>query len=143
LSVAFIFGRLVFGHLPDKLGGAKVALVCILVEAIGQAFIWLAPGATMAFIGVILTGFGYSLVYPGFGVEALRRAPPQSRGLAMGAYTSFLDVSLGFASPALGLVATRAGLNAVFLVSTLLVLSAAGVAVQLSRFQGGPEAYVP
>jgi hypothetical protein len=49
----------------------------------------------------------------------------------MGAYTAFLDLSLGLASPALGLVATGAGLAAVFLVSTLVVLSAAAVALRL------------
>jgi len=43
LSVAFIAGRLMFGHLPDKLGGAKVALVCVFIEATGQSLIWLAP----------------------------------------------------------------------------------------------------
>jgi MFS family permease len=42
LSIAFIVGRLVFGHLPDR-NGAKVALVCVLIEAAGQALIWLAP----------------------------------------------------------------------------------------------------
>ena len=42
-SVAFMIGRIFFGHLPDKIGGAKVALVCVLIEAAGQAMIWLAP----------------------------------------------------------------------------------------------------
>jgi hypothetical protein len=45
------------------------------------------------------TGFGYSLVYPGFDVEAVHRAPPQSRGLAMGAYTAFLDLAPGLVNP--------------------------------------------
>src|SRR5207244_1643986 len=63
--------------------------------------------------------------------EAIRRAPPQSRGLAMGAYTAFLDLSLGLASPALGLIASRASLGAVFLASTLVVLCAAGIAIRL------------
>jgi hypothetical protein len=27
---------------PVKIGGAKVALVCVLIEAVGQALIWLA-----------------------------------------------------------------------------------------------------
>ena len=131
LSIAFMAGRLMFGHLPDRIGGARVALVCVLIEAVGQALIWLAPGSTLALVGAAVTGFGYSLVYPGFGVEAVRRAPPESRGFAMGAYTAFLDLALGLANPALGLVAGGAGLGAVFLVSTLVVLSAAAIAVPL------------
>jgi hypothetical protein len=42
-------------------------------------------------------------LYPGLGVEAVRLVPAQNRGLAMGAYTIFLDVALGFGTPALGL----------------------------------------
>jgi hypothetical protein len=49
----------------------------------------------------------------------------------MGAYTAFLDLSLGLASPALGLVASEAGLGAVFLVSALVVMCAAAIAVRL------------
>jgi MFS family permease len=131
LSVSFILGRVLFGHLPDRLGGARVALVCVLVETIGMAMIWLAPSRAVVFAGAAVTGAGYSLVYPGFGIEAVRRAPAETRGLAMGAYTAFLDLSLGVASPVLGLVATRAGLRAVFFVSTLVVLGGAAVAVRL------------
>jgi len=133
LSVSFILGRVVFGHLPDRIGGGKVALVCVLIEAAGQALIWRAPSAALAFVGAGLTGVGYSLVYPAFGVEAVRRAPPQSRGLAMGAYTAFLDLALGLANPALGLVASHAGLRAVFLTSTGVVLCSGAVAVGLLR----------
>jgi len=81
---------LFLGHTPDKLGGAKVALVCVFIEAAGLALIWFASNPVLAAAGAALTGFGYSLVYPGLGVEAVRRAPPQNRGLAMGAYTVFL-----------------------------------------------------
>jgi predicted MFS family arabinose efflux permease len=106
-----------------------------LIEAVGQALIWLASSSALALFGVTLTGFGYSLVYPGFGVEALRHAPAESRGLAMGAYTAFLDLSLGLTGPVLGLVANRAGLNAVFLVSALVVMCSAAIAVQLLNVQ--------
>jgi MFS family permease len=133
LSVSFMVGRLAFGHLPDQIGGAKVALVCVLIEAVGLALIWLAPWSTLALAGVALTGFGYSLVYPGLGVEAVRRAPPQSRGIAMGAYTACFDLSVGVTSPALGLVAGEAGLGAVFLASALVVLGAAAIALRLLK----------
>jgi MFS family permease len=131
VSITFVFGRLIFGHLPDRIGGAKVALIFVLMEAAGQALIWIASSPAMVLVGCALTGFGYSLVYPGFGVEAVRRTPPQSRGLATGAYTAFLDLALGLANPALGLIAGRAGLGSVFLVSTLVVVCAAIIAVWL------------
>ena len=79
------------------------------------------------------TGLGYSLVYPGFGLEAVKLAPPEAKGLAMGAFTAFLDLALGLASPALGLIATHAALDSVFLVSALVVLTAAFVAIRLLR----------
>jgi hypothetical protein len=128
---AFIAARLVFGHLADRIGGAKVALACVLIEAAGLALIWLASGPALALLGATLTGLGYSLVYPGLGVEAIRRVPVQSRGLAMGAYTAFLDVALGFGTPALGLIATGAGLGAVFLASAVASLGSAAIAARL------------
>src|SRR3954454_8317556 len=132
-AASLVAARLFLGHVPDKLGGARVALISVVVEATGLALIWLAPTQAVAAAGASLTGLGFALVYPGLGVEAVRRAPPQSRGLAMGAYTAFLDVALGFGSPALGLVAGWAGLGAVFLASALVVLGAAGVALHLLR----------
>src|SRR3989441_3072824 len=130
-AVAFIVARMLLGHLADRMGGAKVALTCLLIEAAGQALLWLAPSSLIALIGAALTGFGYSLVYPGFGVEAVRRAPAQSRGLAMGTYTAFLDVALALASPALGLIAAMSDIGTVFLASALSVLCAAPVALRL------------
>jgi MFS family permease len=127
-AVAFIMARIFFSHVADAIGGAKVALVCALIEALGQALIWLAVRPEMALAGAALTGFGFSLVYPGFGVEAVGRVPAQSRGLAMGAYTAFLDLAQGLASPALGLIATGASLNVLFLASAITVLCAALVA---------------
>ncbi|HET8946249.1 MAG TPA: arabinose transporter [Candidatus Polarisedimenticolia bacterium] len=133
LAAAFILGRILFGHLPDRVGGARVALVCVLIEAAGQALIWVARTPALFFTGAAVTGLGYSLVYPGFGLEAVRRAPPQSRGLAMGAFTAFLDLALGIANPALGLLASRAGLTSLYLAGALTVLCAAPVALHLLR----------
>jgi len=132
-AMALVAARLFLGHIPDMLGGARVALVCVFVEAAGLALIWFAPNPLLAAAGAALTGFGYSLVYPGLGIEAMKRVPSQSRGLAMGAYTVFLDVALGFGSPALGLLAGRAGVGSVFLASAILALGAAVVAGWLLR----------
>ncbi|MBV9014471.1 MAG: MFS transporter [Alphaproteobacteria bacterium] len=114
------------------LGGAE-SFASVFVEAAGLMLIWLAAAPGLACAGAVLTGAGYALVYPGLGIEAVRRVPAQSRGLAMGTYTAFFDLGIAVASPALGLLAARTGLNTVFLVSALVVLGAGAVAVQLLR----------
>ena len=128
---AFILTRFLLGHVADRFGGARVALACALIEAAGLALISLAPWSALALTGAALTGIGYSLVYPGLGIEAVRTAPAQSRGLAMGAYTAFLDLALGFGTPALGLLANFAGLGAAFIGSMLAALGAAAIAAAL------------
>ncbi len=130
-GIAFIGARLLFAHLPDKIGGAKVALVCVLIEAAGQLLIWQADHVLMAYAGAALTGFGFSLAFPGFGVEAVRRSPPQSRGAAMGAFVAFLDISLGITGPAAGAIASAAGVSTVYLAGAAAVALAAVVAMVL------------
>ena len=130
-GVAFIAARLLFDDLPDRIGGARVALVCVLIEVVGQGLIWLAGVPWMAYLGAALTGFGYSLAFPGFGVEAVRRAPPQSRGAAMGAYVAFLDLSLGATGPVLGAAAGAWGLPSVYLGGAVAALASFFVAWRL------------
>jgi predicted MFS family arabinose efflux permease len=125
--------RMLLSHLADRRGGAKVALNFLLMEAAGLGLLWFAPSPVIALVGAALTGFGYSLVYPGFGVEAVRRAPAESKGLAMGAYTAFLDLALAAATPALGLIAAVGNIGTVFLASAVSVLCAVPIALRLMR----------
>lgn len=130
-GAALIVSRLIAGHLPDKFGGAKVALVFVLVQTAGLVLMWLTRNSAIASVGAAIAGFGYSLIYPGLGVEAVRGTSPENRGLAMGIYTAFLDVAMAIGSPALGWIAGQAGLGAVFIASALVVLCTAGIAVRL------------
>jgi MFS family permease len=130
-GIALIAARLLCGHLPDKFGGARIALLFIVVQAAGLLLMGLARSSALASAGAALAGFGYSLVYPGFGVEAVRNSSPETRGLIMGIYTVFLDVAMALASPALGWIADLNGLNAVFVVSAGVTLSAAAVSLRL------------
>ena len=109
-----------------------MALVSVVIEASRACVDLVGAGSLVAAIGAGLTGFGYALVYPGLGVEAVRRTPHESRGLAMGAYTVFLDVALGFGTPVLGLIGGWAGLGAVFLSSALIVLVRSSLAGRLT-----------
>lgn len=114
-GVGFIFVRVVFGTLPDHMSGYRVALWSLLIEAAGQAMIWLAPNALAALAGALVTGLGCALVFPALGVEALKRVRPANRGSAMGAFVAFLDIAYGISGPVAGVIAGQLGYAAVYL----------------------------
>ena len=130
-GAALIVARVICGHLPDRYGGAKIALLFVLAQAAGLLVMGLAGSTVLASLGAGLAGLGYSLVYPGLGVEAVGGTSPENRGLAMGIYTAFLDVAMAIGSPVLGWVADREGMGAVFIVSAVITLCAAAVAFRL------------
>ena len=132
-AVALILARTFLGSAADRMGGARVALAFLFVEAAGLAILWFATSFVMGVGGAALAGFGYSLVYPGFGVEAVRRAPAGSHGLAMGVYGGFLDVALALGSPALGFIAGISDIGTVFLVAAISAACAAPIAIRLMK----------
>jgi MFS family permease len=132
-AVALIAARVFAGHLPDRFGGARVAVFALAIQAVGLALISIAPSSSMAIIGAVVAGAGFSLVFPSLGLEAVRRVAPANRGVAMGAYNAFLDLTLGVGSPALGLLASRAGIQSVFAASAVTALLAIPVALYLRR----------
>jgi MFS family permease len=132
-AVALIATRVVAGHLPDRFGGARVALYCLGIQAVGLALIGTAGSGWIAIIGAAVAGAGFSLVFPSLGLEAVRRVPPASRGMAMGNYNAFLDLTLGIGSPALGLLAGTAGVGAVFDASAIAAVLAVPIALRLLK----------
>jgi len=64
-------------------------------------------------------------------VEAVRRAPPQARGAAMGAYVAFFDLSMGLTAPAAGLLASVTGVGDVYFAAAVSVALSIAVALLL------------
>jgi len=122
--VGYIGLRLFLAHLPDQMGGAKVAGVSLAVQAAGQAVLWTAPTAAAAMGGALLTGIGFSLVFPSMGIEAARRLAPEQRGQALGNFMAFMDISLACSGPLAGLLAGWQGYPSVFLAGSLASLAA-------------------
>jgi MFS family permease len=116
--------RLLCGHLPDRIGGTSVAIWSLVVDAIGQSLIWLAPVPQMATAGAVVTGIGVALAFPALGIEAMRRVPPASKGLVVALFSAFQDVAFGITGPLAGLVASVFGYRSVFAMGSFTALLA-------------------
>ena len=134
-GIGFIFVRIALGQLPDRIGGYRVALWSLGVEAIGQVIIWGAQNELMALGGAFVTGLGCALVFPALGVEALKRVLPANRGSAMGAFVAFLDIAYGIAGPSAGLIAGHFGYASVYLFGAVGAIAGAAL-ILVSRRSG-------
>ncbi len=132
-GASFIGARLLFGNLINRLGGFRVAIACLSVETLGLLLLWLAPDAHWALAGAALSGFGFSLVFPALGVEAVDLVPASSRGAAVGAYSLFIDLSLGITGPLAGAIAAGFGFASIFLFAALAAPSGLALSVYLYR----------
>ncbi|MGI4861726.1 MAG: arabinose transporter [Janthinobacterium lividum] len=113
-GAAYLLMRVFFAGLPDRVGGFKVAMVSLLVEAAGLMLLAHAGSAGMALAGCAVTAIGYSLIFPSLGVEAMKRVAPEHRGMVLGTYFACFDLGLALAGPLTGLVVQRFGLASAF-----------------------------
>jgi len=124
LGTCFVLARLLMANSITRFGGYPVALVSFAVEAAGLAIIWMAHAPWQALVGAAVVGFGFSLVFPSLGMEAVKRVPATNRGSALGAYSLFLDFALGLTGPIAGLIAKQGGYPAVYLFAAVCAVAA-------------------
>jgi MFS family permease len=141
-GVAFIIARLLFIQTIGRFGGFPMAIVCLSVESFGMLLLWQAHSPWMAMAGAAFGGFGFSLVFPSIGVEAVERVSEQNRGTALGVYTAFSDVSFFMVGPVAGAIIGWFGYSSVFLFALICVLTALGIVIVLLQANGRhrPEA---
>ena len=130
-GIAFIAVRILFSGAIRRFGGFRTSIVSLAVEFVGLLLLWLATTQWVAVLGTVLTGLGLSLIFPAMAVEALKTVPVANRGAAVGAYTVFLDISLGATGPLAGLVIGRFGYPSAFLLAAVAAVGAALLTLRL------------
>jgi MFS family permease len=138
-GVAFILARLFFIQTINAFGGFPVAMVCLGVETIGLFLLWRSNAPSIALTGAAMGGFGFSLVFPAIGVEAVKRVSENNRGTALGVFTAFADVSFFLVGPIAGAIIGWFGYRSVFLFALISVLCALGIVVVLRQTQAAEE----
>jgi MFS transporter len=101
-------------------------------ECVGLLCLWLAAVPAAAHAGAALTGFGFSLVFPALGVEAVRNVPEHNRGSALGVYTAFVDLSLGISGPIAGVIVHVLGYPPIFLFAA--AMAGSSMAILITRY---------
>jgi len=141
-GVVFVGVRFIFARTIPKLGGYRVAMVSLSVEAMGLIILCLAHTAATAGIGAAVAGVGFSLVFPALGVEAVHRVPAHSSGSALGVYSVFMDVAMAVTGPLGGWVAGGMGYNAIYGFAALAAVSSVVLALVLQA-QAAREKALP
>ena len=134
-GLAFVAARLLFIHTIDRFGGFPVGIACLVGRIAGDA----SAVARASALGCICRrcdhGFGFSLVFPALGVEAVKRVTENNRGAALGVFTAFADVSFFLTGPLAGAVIGVYGYPSAFLFALISVLTALGIVLVLRQMQ--------
>jgi MFS family permease len=132
-AVAVFASRLVLSRVPDRAGARRTATAAGLLEALGLTVVAAATSLTVALIGALIVGVGFSMLFPSLALMVVGEVEDDRRGSAMGAFTAFFDIGVGLGGPIAGATAALAGYPAVFYLSAVAALGTAVLAAAPER----------
>jgi MFS family permease len=113
-AFAVLFGRFMFGGLPDRMGPRRTLLTGYAFFGVGLLTIALSRNSVTDVPASLLIGLGYAFPWPALALVVINRVRASERASALGALTAFYDAFVAGASAIAGAVAGRFGLTAVF-----------------------------
>ena len=118
-AAAVVVNRLLFGDLPDRLGGRTAAMYAASLEGVGLLVIAAGQSLPVVLLGSAVMGSGFAMLFPSLALLVLARTRPEQRGAAMGTFTAFFDIGLALGSPLVGVVAASTGYGGAFVAGAL------------------------
>jgi MFS family permease len=143
-AATVVLTRLIGGDLPDRIGPLRCAAGAAVLESAALALIALAHGLPLALAGAIGMGMAFALLYPSLSLVAISSVSESRRGSALGTFTAFFDIGIGFGAVLTGLAASVGGYPAAFWLGSACALGAGWVATRaLGRARAAPEVTTP
>lgn len=115
-SLTLVAFRLAGRKVPDRLGAAPTARLCLMLSTAGLA-VMAIHSVPMLIVGSVVLATGQSLTFPSLVSMTVERAPESERANALATYSGFLDVSFGLGPILVGSLVAMTGYGAAFLVS--------------------------
>jgi len=113
-AFAVLFGRFMFGGLPDRMGPRRTLYTGYVFFAVGLVTIAVSHNRLLDVPACLLIGLGYAFPWPALALVVVNRVQPSERASALGALTAFYDLFVAVSSAIAGAVAGHFGLTAVF-----------------------------
>jgi MFS family permease len=113
-AFAVLFGRFMFGGLPDRMGPRRTLYIGYVFFAIGLVTIATSHNRLLDVPASLLIGLGYAFPWPALAVVVVNRVQPSERAAALGALTTFYDLFMAGSSAIAGAIAGHFGLTSVF-----------------------------
>ena len=135
-GAATFLGRVVFGHLPDRLGSFRSGLIAFILAFVGVAVIAIAPSWPIGLVGGAICGLSWSQLFPSLGLMAVDRTPHEQRNSAIAVYTAGFDLGTLLAGFTLGYVANAAGYGAVYGLGVAFAVVGLGIVLSLRSSTG-------
>ena len=137
-GAATFVGRVVVGHLPDRLGAFRTGLVSFALGLVGMLLIAVSPTWEIALLGGAVCGFCWSLLFPALGLMAVDRTPRHQRNAAIAIYTAGFDAGTLVAGFTLGYIANAAGYGAVYAFGAVFAVVGAGIVLSMRSATRAP-----
>jgi MFS family permease len=136
-AFAVLFGRFLFGGLPDRMGPRRTLLIGYVFLGAGLIAIAVIHNSAFDIPAALLVGLGYAFPWPALASVVVSRVAVSERASALGALTAFYDLFVAASSAVAGAIAGHFGLTSVFWFAFACVPAA--VILTLTTGIGGPS----
>lgn len=122
-SAAAILSRFRLGGLADHFGPKRVVLLSAGIIGLNLFLIWQVRSTAGLWLTGFIGGFGQGLIFPALSTYLIDFLGRGNKGLAISLYNSLFDAGMGLGSIFYGWISELAGLQPMYLVAGILLLS--------------------